>query len=126
MIFSKDNYWITLVAVYEVAKTITDYDNKYLVPYLSDVDKALYSSTEALSTTVENILRRVVYERKSTGRDLESLEESMTKYWGSRTLIYMSVSDEIYVQRVNYVTYWSYSSGVRDYASNILKYFDCG
>ena len=126
MIFSKDNYWITLVAVYEVAKSITDYDNKYLVPYLSDIDKALYSSTEALSTTVENILRRVVYERKSMGRDLESLEESITKYWGSRTLIYMSVSDEIYIQRVNYVTYWSYSSGVRDYASCILKYFDCG
>jgi hypothetical protein len=126
MIFSKDNYWITLVAVYEVAKTLTDYDNKYLVPYLSDVDKALYSSTETLSTTVENILRRVVYERRSTGRDFMDLDESITKYWGSRTLIYMSVSDEIYVQRVNYVMNWAYSTGVRDYASCILKYFDFG
>lgn len=126
MIFSKDNYWITLVAVYEVAKSITDYDNKYLVPYLSDIDKALYSSTETLFSTVENILRRVVYERRSTGRDLMSLEESITKYWGSRTLVYMSVSDEIYMQRVNYVMHWAYSSGVRDYASCILKYFDCG
>lgn len=126
MIISKDNYWIALVAVYEVAKSITDYDNKYLVPYLSDVDKALYSSTEALSTTVENILRRVVYERRSTWCDLTCLEESITKYWGSRTLVYMSVSDEIYVQRVNYVTRWAYSTAVRDYASCILKYFDCG